>query len=132
MESMTIPAPALLDTMERTAALLSANVSMVLATMGLLATKETTVTCVNVHVVMGAPTASSCFLNPLKGQSLLTSPRSTQKVRVPNSPGLQCVPELSWSLCYCWAVLPLWSVFVSKHKSGSLSKMPAGVVKLRP
>lgn len=131
MESTTIPAPALRDTMERTVALLSANVSMIPATMGPLATKETTVMCVNVHVVMGASTASSCFLNPLKGQSSLTSPNSMQNARAPSSRGLQYVLELSWSLCSCWAVLPLWSVFVSKHKSSSLSKMPVGV-KLRP
>lgn len=95
MESMTIPALALRDTMERTVALLSANVSMVPATMGLLAMKETTVMCVNVHVVMGASTASSCFLNPLKEQSSLTSPIRTKNVRAPSSRGLQCVLELS-------------------------------------
>lgn len=97
MESMTTLAPALRDTVGRTAALLSTSANIALVITEPLATRETTAMFVSVLEDMVVTTASFCSQNHLQGQSLLTSLRNILKARVPSFLGLLCVLELFWS-----------------------------------
>lgn len=131
MASMTIPAPAPRDTMGRTAAPRWADANTAPATTGPPATKETTATSVSAPGGMVGSTASSCSPSRRRDRSSWTSPRSTQKARMPSSPGSPSALGLSWSSCCCWGVL-LWSFASgSECRRGTTSLMPAGA-RLRP